>query len=159
MVRDWCLFVWCPTSVCSQYWRTPPCNPPPSLQDWGLHWSLLVISVPMAIDAIFAMHLLKRRSTWATSSPWLGIAIKDHDIMEPQWKAYNILRKMDYLYKHIVHSMKNPNIATFWLLTLPQIVGGFDYDMWSRKFGGNTRNLCGMISFEKWWRSKTCGKF
>ena len=48
--------------------------------------------------------------------------------MEPQWKAYNILRQMDYPYEHIVHSMKNPNIATFWLLTLPQIVGGFDYD-------------------------------
>ena len=48
--------------------------------------------------------------------------------MEPQWKAYNILRQMDYPYEHIVHSMKTPNIATFWLLTLPQIVGGFDYD-------------------------------
>ncbi|PPD70633.1 hypothetical protein GOBAR_DD32494 [Gossypium barbadense] len=29
---------------------------------------------------------------------------------------------------HIVHSMKDPSIAAFWLLTLPQIVGGFEYD-------------------------------
>lgn len=75
--------------------------------------------------------------------------------MEPPWKAYNVLRKMDYPYEvstknsvyrpnsllyvpphmspfftfqHIVHSMKDPSIANFWLITLPQIVGGFDYD-------------------------------
>jgi len=24
--------------------------------------------------------------------------------------------------------MKDPSIANFWLITLPQIVGGFDYD-------------------------------
>ncbi|MBA0762458.1 hypothetical protein Gotri_012062, partial [Gossypium trilobum] len=29
---------------------------------------------------------------------------------------------------HIVHSMKDPSIAAFWLLTLPQIVGGLEYD-------------------------------
>ncbi|KAB1201652.1 hypothetical protein CJ030_MR0G001712 [Morella rubra] len=29
---------------------------------------------------------------------------------------------------HIVHSMKDPSIAAFWLITLPQIVGGFNYD-------------------------------
>ena len=58
----------------------------------------------------------------------LQVRISADDIMEPPWKAYNILIKMDYPYEHIVHSMKNPNIATFWLLTLPQIVGGFDYD-------------------------------
>ncbi|KAK4387085.1 hypothetical protein Sango_2579100 [Sesamum angolense] len=29
---------------------------------------------------------------------------------------------------HIVHSMKDPSIAAFWLITLPQIVGGMDYD-------------------------------
>ncbi|KAG8364925.1 hypothetical protein BUALT_Bualt18G0049400 [Buddleja alternifolia] len=49
-------------------------------------------------------------------------------IMEPPWKAYNILRKMDYPYEHIVDSMKDPSIAAFWLITLPQIVGGIDYD-------------------------------
>ncbi|KAK3198542.1 hypothetical protein Dsin_021957 [Dipteronia sinensis] len=48
--------------------------------------------------------------------------------MEPPWKAYNVMRKMDYPYEHIVHSMKDPSIAAFWLITLPQIVGGFDYD-------------------------------
>ncbi|MBA0553227.1 hypothetical protein Golob_012427, partial [Gossypium lobatum] len=29
---------------------------------------------------------------------------------------------------HIVHSMKDPSIAAFWLLTLPQVVGGLEYD-------------------------------
>ncbi|XVE50227.1 hypothetical protein DITRI_Ditri01bG0144900 [Diplodiscus trichospermus] len=58
----------------------------------------------------------------------LQVRISADDIMEPPWKAYNVLRKMDYPYEHIVHSMKDPSIAAFWLLTLPQIVGGFDYD-------------------------------
>ncbi|XP_021894767.1 uncharacterized protein LOC110812322 [Carica papaya] len=48
--------------------------------------------------------------------------------MEPPWKAYNVLRKMDYPYEHIVHSMKDPSIAAFWLITLPQVMGGFNYD-------------------------------
>lgn len=30
--------------------------------------------------------------------------------------------------QHIVHSMKDPSIAAFWLITFPQIVGGFEYD-------------------------------
>ncbi|KAF3657152.1 putative origin recognition complex subunit 3-like [Capsicum annuum] len=143
----------------------------------------------------------------------LQIRISTDDIMEPPWKAYNIMRKMDYPYEasamsslflfccnefllttiwgifllhlihhclnfyffvdmskdekkdyhavgrwekddklgreksqflfiayfpiavsdhpihqHIVDSMKDPGIAAFWLLTLPQIVGGFEYD-------------------------------
>ncbi|XP_010537026.1 PREDICTED: uncharacterized protein LOC104811867 [Tarenaya hassleriana] len=58
----------------------------------------------------------------------LQVKISADDIMEPPWKAYNVLRKMDYPYEHIVHSMKDPNIATFWLITLPQVVGGFEYD-------------------------------
>ncbi|XP_013727385.1 uncharacterized protein LOC106431118 isoform X2 [Brassica napus] len=58
----------------------------------------------------------------------LQVRISADDIMEPPWKAYNVLRKMDYPYEHIVHSMKDPSIANFWLITLPQIVGGFDYD-------------------------------
>ncbi|KAL9276204.1 hypothetical protein ACSQ67_026251 [Phaseolus vulgaris] len=29
---------------------------------------------------------------------------------------------------HIVHSMKDPSIAAFWLITFPQIMGGFTYD-------------------------------
>ncbi|KAL3508687.1 hypothetical protein ACH5RR_028088 [Cinchona calisaya] len=58
----------------------------------------------------------------------LQIRISADDIMEPPWKAYNIMRKMDYPYEHIVHSMKDPSIAAFWLITLPQIVGGFEYD-------------------------------
>ncbi|XP_004251862.1 uncharacterized protein [Solanum lycopersicum] len=58
----------------------------------------------------------------------LQIKISADDIMEPPWKAYNIMRKMDYPYEHIVDSMKDPSIAAFWLLTLPQIVGGFEYD-------------------------------
>lgn len=58
----------------------------------------------------------------------LQVRISADDIMEPPWKAYNVLRKMDYPYEHIVHSMKDPSIAAFWLFTLPQVVGGFDFD-------------------------------
>ncbi|EXB42547.1 hypothetical protein L484_011318 [Morus notabilis] len=29
---------------------------------------------------------------------------------------------------HIVHSMKDPSIAAFWLFTLPEVAGGFEYD-------------------------------
>ncbi|KAK3028413.1 hypothetical protein RJ639_039623 [Escallonia herrerae] len=58
----------------------------------------------------------------------LKIRISADDIMEPPWKAYNIMRKMDYPYEHIVHSMKDPSIAAFWLITMPQIMGGFEYD-------------------------------
>ncbi|KAL8046571.1 hypothetical protein ABFX02_08G186000 [Erythranthe guttata] len=58
----------------------------------------------------------------------LPIRISADDIMEPPWKAYNILRKMDYPYEHVIHSMKDPSIAAFWLITLPQIVGGVDFD-------------------------------
>ncbi|GAV72311.1 hypothetical protein CFOL_v3_15799 [Cephalotus follicularis] len=58
----------------------------------------------------------------------LKVRISADDIMEPPWKAYNVLRKMDYPYEHIVHSMKDPSIAAFWLFTLPEIVGGFNYD-------------------------------
>ncbi|XP_059662664.1 uncharacterized protein LOC132308566 isoform X2 [Cornus florida] len=58
----------------------------------------------------------------------LKIRISADDIMEPPWKAYNVLRKMDYPYERIVHSMKDPSIAAFWLITMPQIVGGFDFD-------------------------------
>jgi len=31
-------------------------------------------------------------------------------------------------FQHIVHSMKDPSIAAFWLITFPQIMGGFTYD-------------------------------
>ncbi|GAB2284505.1 hypothetical protein Dimus_018960 [Dionaea muscipula] len=58
----------------------------------------------------------------------LQVRISADDIMDPPWKAYNILRKMDYPYEHIVHSMKDPSIAAFWLITMPQIVGGFKFD-------------------------------
>lgn len=58
----------------------------------------------------------------------LQVRISADDIMEPPWKAYNVLRKMDYPYEHIVHSMKDPSIAAFWLITLPQVMGGFNYD-------------------------------
>lgn len=58
----------------------------------------------------------------------IPLRISADDIMEPPWKAYNIMRKMDYPYEHIAHSMKDPSIAAFWLITLPQIVGGFEYD-------------------------------
>ncbi|XP_027341066.1 uncharacterized protein LOC113854328 isoform X2 [Abrus precatorius] len=52
----------------------------------------------------------------------------DGTIMEPPWQAYNVLKKMDYPYEHIAHSMKDPSIAAFWLITFPQIMGGFTYD-------------------------------
>lgn len=58
----------------------------------------------------------------------LQIRISADDIMEPPWKAYNIMRKMDYPYEHIIESMKDPSIAAFWLITMPQILGGFEYD-------------------------------
>ncbi|XP_010260241.1 PREDICTED: uncharacterized protein LOC104599413 [Nelumbo nucifera] len=58
----------------------------------------------------------------------LQVRISADDIMEPPWKAYNVLRKMDYPYEHIVHSMKDPSVAAFWLITMPQILGGFNYD-------------------------------
>uniref|UniRef100_A0A2P2KZM1 AtTam37 zinc finger domain-containing protein n=1 Tax=Rhizophora mucronata TaxID=61149 RepID=A0A2P2KZM1_RHIMU len=58
----------------------------------------------------------------------LQIRISADDIMEPPWKAYDIMKKMDYPYEHIVDSMRDPSIAAFWLFSLPQIVGGFNYD-------------------------------
>ncbi|KAF5730683.1 hypothetical protein HS088_TW19G00276 [Tripterygium wilfordii] len=58
----------------------------------------------------------------------LQVRISADDIMEPPWTAYNIMKKMDYPYEHIVDSMRDPSIAAFWLFTLPQIVGGFNYD-------------------------------
>ncbi|KAK9268476.1 hypothetical protein L1049_000227 [Liquidambar formosana] len=58
----------------------------------------------------------------------LQVRISADDIMEPPWIAYNILRKMDYPYEHIVDSMRDPSIAAFWLLSMPEIVGGFKYD-------------------------------
>ncbi|KAI4322956.1 hypothetical protein L6164_022601 [Bauhinia variegata] len=58
----------------------------------------------------------------------LHVTISADDIMEPPWKAYNVLKRMDYPYEHIAHSIKDPSIAAFWLLTFPQIMGGFDYD-------------------------------
>ncbi|KAI7980467.1 hypothetical protein LOK49_Contig143G00006 [Camellia lanceoleosa] len=58
----------------------------------------------------------------------LQIRISADDIMEPPWQAYNVLRKMEYPYEHIVHSMRDPSIAAFWLITMPEIVGGFNYD-------------------------------
>ncbi|PKA51678.1 hypothetical protein AXF42_Ash003045 [Apostasia shenzhenica] len=56
------------------------------------------------------------------------LRISADDIMEPPWQAYNVMRKMDYPYEHIVGSMKDPKIAEFWLFTLPQVVGGVKYD-------------------------------
>ncbi|XP_042457811.1 uncharacterized protein LOC122041976 [Zingiber officinale] len=58
----------------------------------------------------------------------LQVRISADEIMEPPWKAYNVMRKMDYPYENIVQSMRDPKIATFWLITMPQIVGGFNYD-------------------------------
>ncbi|XP_030489748.2 uncharacterized protein LOC115706292 isoform X1 [Cannabis sativa] len=58
----------------------------------------------------------------------LQVRISADDIMEPPWKAYNVMKKMDYPFEHIVHSMKDPSIAAFWLFTLPEVVGGFEYD-------------------------------
>lgn len=58
----------------------------------------------------------------------LQIRISADDIMEPPWKAYNVMRKMEYPYENIAHSMKDPKIAAFWLFTMPQVLGGFEYD-------------------------------
>ncbi|XP_068639912.1 uncharacterized protein [Aristolochia californica] len=58
----------------------------------------------------------------------LQVRISADDIMEPPWKAYNVMRKMDYPYEHIVQSMRDPKIAAFWLITMPQMLGGFNYD-------------------------------
>ncbi|KAE8733619.1 putative catalytic [Hibiscus syriacus] len=82
----------------------------------------------------------------------LQIRISADDIMEPPWKAYNILRKMEYPYEAI-HSMKDPSIAAFWLLTLPHIVGGFDYDddvkqkiWWQYKESMRYDQLCDVVA-------------
>ncbi|CAH9083257.1 unnamed protein product [Cuscuta epithymum] len=56
------------------------------------------------------------------------IKISADNIMEPPWIPYNIMRKIGYPYEHIVESMKDPSIAAFWLITLPQVVGGFKYE-------------------------------
>lgn len=50
----------------------------------------------------------------------------------------NLVRRSDFLvlskilflllFQHIVHSMKDPSIAAFWLFTLPEVAGGFEYD-------------------------------
>lgn len=58
----------------------------------------------------------------------LQVKISADNIMEPPWKAYNVMRKMDYPYENILHSMKDPSVAAFWLITMPQIMGGFEYD-------------------------------
>lgn len=58
----------------------------------------------------------------------LQVRISTDDIMEPPWTAYNIMKKMDYPYEHIVDSMKDPSIAAFWLLTMPQMVSGFTFE-------------------------------
>ncbi|KAL2589581.1 hypothetical protein GLYMA_13G275900v4 [Glycine max] len=58
----------------------------------------------------------------------LHVRISADDIMEPPWQACNVLKKIDYPYEHILHSMKDPSIAAFWLITFPQIMGGFTYD-------------------------------
>jgi len=31
-------------------------------------------------------------------------------------------------FQNIIHSMKDPKIAAFWLITMPQVLGGFTYD-------------------------------
>ncbi|KAG9448121.1 hypothetical protein H6P81_014249 [Aristolochia fimbriata] len=58
----------------------------------------------------------------------LQVRISADNIMEPPWKAYNVMRKMDYPYEHISQSMRDPKIAAFWLITMPQMLGGFNYD-------------------------------
>ncbi|XXG90358.1 hypothetical protein AAC387_Pa12g2141 [Persea americana] len=58
----------------------------------------------------------------------LQVKISLDNIMEPPWKAYNVFNKMEYPYEHIAQSMRDPKVAAFWLLTMPQILGGFEYD-------------------------------
>ncbi|KAJ4782095.1 Embryo defective 2737 [Rhynchospora pubera] len=55
-------------------------------------------------------------------------SISADNILEPPWVAADVMRKMDYPYEEIRESMKDPKVAEFWLITLPQIVGGFKYD-------------------------------
>lgn len=57
-----------------------------------------------------------------------AIKLSTDNIVEPPWIPFNIMKKIDYPYEHIVDSMKDPSIAAFWLITLPQVVGGFEYD-------------------------------
>ncbi|XP_031474766.1 uncharacterized protein LOC116246974 isoform X1 [Nymphaea colorata] len=58
----------------------------------------------------------------------LQVRISADDIMEPPWKAYNIMKKMEFPYENIINSMRNPKFAEFWLISMPEIVGGFTYD-------------------------------
>lgn len=57
----------------------------------------------------------------------LPFKISADGIMEPHWQARNVLEKMDYPYEHIRDSMKDPDIAEFWLIAYPQIMYGFTY--------------------------------
>ncbi|KAI5605435.1 hypothetical protein BDE02_01G351500 [Populus trichocarpa] len=70
----------------------------------------------------------------------LQVRISADDIMEPPWQAYNVLRKMEYPYEHIVDSMRDPSIAAFWLFSFPEIMGGFNYD--------------GDVKQKIWWQYK-----
>lgn len=49
------------------------------------------------------------------------------------------------MFQHIVHSMKDPSIAAFWLITMPQIMGGFNYD--------------DDVKQKIWWQYKVCFPF
>ncbi|CAN6443606.1 unnamed protein product [Victoria cruziana] len=58
----------------------------------------------------------------------LQVRISADNIMEPPWKAYNVMKKMEFPYENIINSMRNPKFAEFWLISMPEIVGGFTYD-------------------------------
>ncbi|KAM1041644.1 hypothetical protein ACFX2I_030773 [Malus domestica] len=91
----------------------------------------------------------------------LQVRISADDIIEPPWKAYNVLRKMDYP----IEASINFFLCHLLLLLVgkyfiyssqhERLWGDLTSMMMSRKkFGGNTSNLCGMINFVMWWPSE-----
>ncbi|CAN1828667.1 hypothetical protein LINPERHAP1_LOCUS32303 [Linum perenne] len=68
----------------------------------------------------------------------INLTFSADDIMDPPWKAHNLLSKMDYPYEasinfycyisHIREGMKDPSIAAFWLFTFPRVVGGLNHE-------------------------------
>lgn len=54
------------------------------------------------------------------SPEWLSKAEKRQFVL--MWAT------LPFSLQNILNSMKDPKIAAFWLLTMPQVVGGFNYD-------------------------------
>ncbi|KMZ66268.1 hypothetical protein ZOSMA_2G02790 [Zostera marina] len=70
----------------------------------------------------------------------INIRLSADHIMQPPWVAYNVLKRMQHPNENMVQSMKDPKIANFWLITMPQVLGGVNFDEDEKK--------------KIWWRYK-----